>query len=113
MTESTQVSAYASEVILIIRLPARPSRLKVISMPAVLRNVWQRRNRAASALGFVGQAVVLLGAIFSSRALRRRSEAFPTHAVRSAMISRTKVATGSASVRASSHTHMSMVLVTL
>ena len=30
---------FASEVILIIRLPARPSRLKVISMPAVLRNV--------------------------------------------------------------------------
>ena len=30
---------FASEVILIIRLPIRPSRLKVISMPAVLRNV--------------------------------------------------------------------------
>jgi hypothetical protein len=31
---------FAREVILIIRLPIRPSRPKVISMPAVLRNVW-------------------------------------------------------------------------
>jgi hypothetical protein len=82
---------FASEVILIIRLPARPSRLKVTSMPTVLRKVWQRRSRAASARGFVGQAAVLLGAIFSSRRARRRSEACPAQALRSTMISRTKL----------------------
>jgi hypothetical protein len=57
---------FDSEAILIIRLPSRPSRLKAISMPADLRNVWQRRNRAASARGFGGQApLVRFGAFFS------------------------------------------------
>src|SRR5262249_58470498 len=52
---------FVSEVILIIRLPVRPSRLKAISMPTVLRNVWQRRNRPARARGFFGHPAVLSG----------------------------------------------------
>jgi hypothetical protein len=69
---------FVSEVILIIRLPVRPSRLKAISMPTVLRNVWQRRNRPARARGFLGHPAVLSGT--SSPAAiraRRRSEALP------------------------------------
>src|SRR5262245_65215334 len=90
---------FVSEVILIIRLPVRPSRLKAISMPTVLRNVWQRRNRPARAGGLLGHPAVLTrtsspAAIWA----RRRSEALPDHVPRTAMISRTKAATGSASM---------------
>jgi hypothetical protein len=90
---------FVSEVILIMRLPVRPSRLKAISMPTVLRNVWQRRSRPAKARGFLGHPAVLSGT--SSPAAigaRRRSEALPAHVLRTAMISRTKAATGSASM---------------
>ena len=91
-----------SEVILIIRLPVRPSRLKAISMPTVLRNVWQRRNRPARARGFLGHPAVLSGISWPA-AIRaaRRSEDLPAHVLRTAMISRTKAATGSASMTSS------------
>src|SRR5262245_42465685 len=90
---------FLSDVILIIRLPVRPSRLKAISMPTVLRNVWQRRNRLARARGLLGHPEVLThttapAAIWA----RRRSEALPAHVARTAIISRTKAATGSASI---------------
>src|SRR5262249_14963109 len=90
---------FVSEVILIIRLPVRPSRLKAISMPTVLRYVWQRRSRLARARGFFGHPAVLSGTP-SPAAIRarRRSEALPVHVLRTAMISRTKAATGSASM---------------
>ena len=50
---------FASAVIVIVRLPVRPSRLKAMSMPTVLRNVWHRRKRSAKARGFLGQPAVL------------------------------------------------------
>jgi hypothetical protein len=94
-----RAATFVSELILIIRLPVRPSRLKAISMPTVLRKVWQRRNRPARARGFFGHPAVLSGT-FSPAAVRarRRSEALPVHVLRTAMISHTKAATGSASM---------------
>src|SRR5262249_33320846 len=84
---------FLSDVILIIRLPVRPSRLKAISMPTVLRNVWQRRNRLARAREVLTRTTSP-AAIWA----RRRSEALPAHVARTAIISRTKAATGSASI---------------
>ena len=89
---------FVSEVILIIRLPVRPSRPKAISMPTVRRNVWQRRNRPARARGFLGHPAVVSSAPSLAAMARRRSEALPVHVLRTAMISRTKAATGSASM---------------
>src|ERR1700738_3182738 len=40
-----------------ILFPARPSRLKAISMPNARRMVWTRRSWPASARGFSGQPV--------------------------------------------------------
>ena len=42
-------------VILIVRVPNRPSRPKTISIPSVRRKVCARRSRPASARGFFGQ----------------------------------------------------------
>ena len=44
---------------LIILLPARPSRLNAMSMPNARRNVCARRSRPASARGLLGQPVRL------------------------------------------------------
>ena len=83
---------------LIILVPPRPSRENVISMPSVRRKVCARRSRPASARGFLAHALPL---DMSSRALshkRKRSDALPVHVIRLAMIARTQVAMGSASM---------------
>jgi hypothetical protein len=84
----------------IVRVPARPSRLKPISMPSVRRNVCARRSRPASDLGVLGQSALLREASLLTRSAvaRRRSEAVPVHVMRSAMRSRTQTATRSLSM---------------
>jgi hypothetical protein len=42
-------------IILIVRMPNRPSRLKTVSIPSVRRKVRARRSRPASAQGLFGQ----------------------------------------------------------
>jgi hypothetical protein len=70
--------------ILIIRTPDRPSRANAISMSSMRRNVWARRSRPASTLGFFAHGGVM---DTPSRALsahsRKRSEALsrPTWSV--------------------------------
>ena len=93
---------FESACILMILLPARPSRLNVMSMPRTRRNVCARRRRPASALGFLGQPVLSLEMPppLRSAPARRRSAALPVHELRSVMISRTQAATGSASIAA-------------
>ena len=44
-----------------IRVPARPSRLKLISIPSARRNVCARRSRPASARGFFGHPALAEG----------------------------------------------------
>jgi hypothetical protein len=56
-----RAATFVSELILIIRLPVRPSRLKAISMPTVLRKVWQRRNRPARAARISWPDVAIMG----------------------------------------------------
>jgi hypothetical protein len=84
---------------LIILVPIRPSRQNVISMPRVRRNVCVRRRRPASARGLFVPGVPLEN---SSRAVsahkRNRSDALPVHIVRLAIIVRTQLAMGSASM---------------
>jgi hypothetical protein len=84
---------------LIIRVPLRPSRENVISIPIVRRNVCARRGRPESARGFFAHAPPVE---ISLRALSahklRRSDALPVHMVRLAIIVRTQVAMGSASM---------------
>jgi hypothetical protein len=76
-------------VILIVRVPNRPSRPKTISIPTVRRKVCARRSRPASARGLFGQLARLVPAC-------KRSDALPVHCAWSAMSSRTWAATGSA-----------------
>ena len=73
-------------VILIVRVP-RPA---ASPLPSVRRKVCARRNRPASACGFLGQPATFVPA-------RKRSDALPVHCALSAMISRTQAGTGSAS----------------
>src|SRR5262249_40014960 len=84
---------------LIILVPARPSRVNVIYMPSVSRNDCARRSRPESARGFLAHAGPHE---MSSQALcahkRRSSDALPVHMVRLAMIARTQLAMGSASM---------------
>ena len=97
----TVLTVSSSVLILMILLPARPSRLNVISMPSACRNVCARRRRPASARGFLGQparSVEMPSLLLWSAPARRRSAALPVHELRSAMISRTQVAIGSASI---------------
>src|ERR1700730_5307925 len=86
-------------LILIMRAPDRPSRPNAISIFNMRRNVWVRRGRGASAGGFVAHGGLIE---VSPRALsahrRNRSAALPVQLVRSPMILRTQVATGSASM---------------
>src|SRR5208337_5041346 len=87
----------AREVVLIKRFPSRPSRLNAMSIPRVLRNAWDLRNRPANARGFFGQSAVLLVRWSLPTAVApSRSDAVPTHLVRLAIILRTQAATGSA-----------------
>ena len=84
---------------LIILLPVRPSREKAISMPSVRRNVCARRSRPASARGFFAHGVPLeRSSRVASAHKRSRSDALPVQVGRLAMIVRTQVATGSASM---------------
>ena len=86
--------------ILMILLPSRPPRLNVILMPKTRRKLCARRRRPAIARGFWGQPVLSLNIPSTPRSApaRKRSAALPIHELRSAMISRTQAATGSASI---------------
>ena len=81
-----------------MRVPDRPSRLKVISIPKVRSKVWARRSRPASARGLLGQPARPSGNPSGAAPARSRSDALPDQVERRAMISRTRVATGSASM---------------
>jgi hypothetical protein len=89
--------------ILMILLPSRPQRLNVMSMPKTRRKVCARRRRPASARGFWGQPVLSLDIPSTPRSApaRKRSAAVPVQVLRSAMISRTQAAIGSASIMSS------------
>ena len=86
-------------VILIVRVPKRPSRPKTISIPSVRGKVCTRRSRPASARGVFGQPdrSAIMGLPATWVPASKRSDALPVHRARSAMISRTRAATGSAS----------------
>ena len=103
-------------VIVMVRVRARPSFVKAISIPILRRKVAARRSRPDSARGLSGQVfdLVTRSPTTSARA-PRRSEAIPVHTVRTvcvaawacfaacsaacfAMKARTAVATGSASM---------------
>jgi hypothetical protein len=88
-------------VILMVRVPNRPSRPKTISIPSARSGVWARRSRPASARGFFGQPDPVQAAISIAAnidAELQKSDALPVHCARSAMSSRTWAATGSASM---------------
>jgi hypothetical protein len=80
---------------LMMRVPARPSRPKVISIPSARRGVCTRRSRPASARGDFGHpaSVRHASSLEKQAATRNRSEAFPLHIVRSDMISRMRIPT--------------------
>jgi hypothetical protein len=86
-------------VTLIVRVPNRPSRPKTISIPSVRRKVCARRSRPASARGLFGQPdrFPTMGLPAARVPASKRSDALPVHCARSAIISRTRAATGSAS----------------
>ena len=74
--------------ILMMRVPALPSRLKPISIPTARNGVCTRRSRPASARGLLGQPVrsVELQSLPRPALARRRSAALPVHELHSAMI---------------------------
>src|SRR5271165_413411 len=95
----TVLTIFSRDVrILITLLPARPSRLKAMSMPSVRRNVCARRKWPARARGFLGQPMLSLVLLVRSRLTRRRSAALPVQELCSLMNSRTQAAIGSASM---------------
>ena len=88
-------------VILMVRVPNRPSRPKTISIPSARSGVCARRSRPASARGLFGQphrgpSSHSIPPTFMP--ICKRSDALPVECVRSAMSSRTWAATGSASM---------------
>src|SRR6516162_2297065 len=93
----------AAELILITRVPALPSRPKVISTPNLRRNVCARRSRPARARGVLGHPFVSFQTPSppNSAPARRRSEALPVHVLRFAINSRIRAATGSPSMSSS------------
>src|SRR5215470_3063114 len=104
LTVLTVLTVFSGLVLILITLvPARPSRPKAMWMPSTRRNVCARRNRLASSRGLLGQAAAALGRPGPARAApaRNRSEALPVHVLRFAIISRTRAAIGSASVKSS------------
>jgi hypothetical protein len=81
------------EVILIVRVPARPSRLKDISMPSMRRGVCARRSRPARVPGFFGQSALCFET--SSRArLVARKRSFVCRALKYLSIARGEQAPG-------------------
>src|SRR5262249_52383697 len=99
LTLLTLLAVFSRDVrILITLLPARPSRLKAMSMMSVRRNVCARRKWPARARGFLGQPVLCFETLLRSKLTRRRSAALPVHELRSLMNSRTQAAIGSASM---------------
>src|SRR3954454_4659135 len=83
-------------VILMVRVPNRPSRPKTISIPSARSGVCARRSRPASARGLFGQPDRVQAAIALPPTLMptcKRSDALPVHCARSAMSSRTWAAT--------------------
>jgi hypothetical protein len=86
-------------VMRIMRVRARPSRSKPMSMLILRRKVAARRNRPASARGLSGQvfALAIRSPAISARA-PRSSEAVPVHSVREVITARTTAAIGSASI---------------
>jgi hypothetical protein len=66
-------------LILIVRVPARPSRLKATSMPSMRRNVCARRRRPASAPGCFGQPALFFETSSPARLLTRRPTRLPMH----------------------------------
>jgi hypothetical protein len=89
------------ELILIVRVPARPSRLKDTSIPSTRRKVCARRNRPERAPGFFGQPAPERSSAPRSLAARKSSEAVPAQLPRSATSLRTQTATGSLSMTSS------------
>ena len=79
----------------IVRVPARPSRLKYISISTRERSVCARRSRPEGSAGFFGQPALEPSPPRRSFAARRSSEALPIHLPRSAMRLGTQTATGS------------------
>jgi hypothetical protein len=60
LTLLTVLTVFSSDArILITLLPARPSRMKITSMPSARRNVCARRKWPASARGFLAKAAPL------------------------------------------------------
>jgi hypothetical protein len=101
LMELTLLTASPAVLLTLITLvPVCPSRENVISIPSVRRNVRARRSRPASARGFFAHP---LPAEAPSRALSehktKRSDALPSHIIRSAMIARMRLAVGSASMK--------------
>ena len=83
----------------IIRVRARPSRSKSISMPILRRKVAARRSRPDSARGLWGQSLdFAIRSPAASSSSSRRSVAVPFHAVRVAITASTAPATGSDSM---------------
>jgi hypothetical protein len=81
----TVLTVFSRDVrILITLLPARPSRLKTMSMPSARRNVCARRNWPARARGFFGQPVPSFVRLVRSRLTRKRSAALPVPSLVSA-----------------------------
>jgi hypothetical protein len=74
-------------LVLIVRVPNRPSRSKTILIPSVRRKVCARRDGPVSARGLFGQPYRLMPTCKSSDAL-------PVHFARSAMISHTQAPPG-------------------
>ena len=85
---------------LITLVPVLPSRRKWTSMPSARRKICARRNRPASSRGLFGQVVFPLKST-EPKPVRKSSEAVPVQVTRLAMISRTRAATGSASIKSS------------
>ena len=82
-----------------VRVRARPSRTKPISIPTLRKNVAARRSLPASALGLSGQVLDLaMRSPATSARASRRSEAVPVHSVCVAINARTAAAIGSASI---------------
>jgi len=94
-TRLTVRTVFANVRILITRVPARPSRVNVMSMPSARRNVCVRRKWPARARGFLRQLVLSPVCLIRSMMIRKRSAALPVQELRSLMSSRTQVAIGS------------------
>jgi hypothetical protein len=85
-------------LIMMIRVPALPSRLNAISMPSARSDVWARRRQLESARGDFGQSTLRAPRLSpeTSATSRRRSDALPVQVVNPDIIRRTWVATASA-----------------